>query len=173
MRYLLIILMLFFPAAIYADNVIPKEAMTMRLTSPEFENNSLIPVKFTCEGEDINPKLDIWDIPAGTEELALIVDDPDAPMGTWVHWVVYNIHIVSHIKENSIPGTLGVNNLGKKEYHGPCPPSGTHRYFFKIYSLDKKLELPEEINKGELEKAMKGHILDKAELIGLYKRSSR
>ncbi len=173
MRYLLIILMLFFSTSVYADNVIQKEAMTMRLTSPEFKNNSLIPLKFTCEGEDINPTLDIRDIPAGTEELALIVDDPDAPMGTWVHWVVYNIPVVSQIKENNVPGRLGVNNLGKRDYHGPCPPSGTHRYFFKIYSLDKKLDLPEGISKDELEKAIKGHILDKAELIGLYKRSSR
>ncbi len=173
MRYLLIILMLFFSTSAYADNVVQKEAMTMRLTSPEFKNNSLIPVKFTCEGEDINPTLDIKDIPAGTEELALIVDDPDAPMGTWVHWVIYNIPVVSQIKENNVPGRLGVNNLGKRDYHGPCPPSGTHRYFFKIYSLDKKLDLPEGISKDELEKAMKGHILDKAELIGLYKRSSR
>ncbi len=173
MRYLLIILMLFFSASVYADNIIQKEAITMRLTSPEFENNGLIPAKFTCEGEDINPALDIRDIPAGTEELALIVDDPDAPMGTWVHWLVYNIPVVSRIEENSLPGKLGVNNFGKKEYHGPCPPSGTHRYFFKIYSLDKKLDLPQGISKGELEKAIKGHILDKAELIGLYNRSSR
>lgn len=173
MRRLLFIFLLFFPMVIYADNVVQKEALAMRLTSPEFENNTLIPVKFTCEGQDINPSLDIRDIPAGTKELALIVDDPDAPMGTWVHWVAYNIPVVSYIKEDSIPGVLGVNNLGKKEYHGPCPPSGTHRYFFKIYSLDKKLNLPPGISKGELEKAMKGHILDKAELIGLYKRSSR
>ena len=173
MHRLLLILIIFFPVGVYADNVVQKEAMTMRLTSPEFENNSLIPVKFTCEGEDINPTLDISDIPAGTQELALIVDDPDAPMGTWVHWVVYNIPVVSQIKENSSPGRAGVNNLGRQDYHGPCPPSGTHRYFFKIYSLDKKLELPEGVSKVKLEKAMHGHILDKAELIGLYKRSSR
>lgn len=173
MRWLLVILMAFFPVVIYADNIIQKEAMAMRLTSPEFENNSLIPLKFTCEGEDINPTLDIWDAPAGSEELALIVDDPDAPMGTWVHWVAYNIPLVSRIEENSLPGKSGVNNLGKKEYQGPCPPSGTHRYFFKIYSLDKKLDLPQGISKGQLEQAMKGHILGKAELVGLYKRSSR
>lgn len=172
MRWLMLILLAFFPVEIYAQELIPKEAGLMKLTSPEFENNSLIPIKFTCEGKDINPTLNISGIPTGTEELALIVDDPDAPMGTWVHWVVYNISVVSNIKENSIPGTLGANNSGKKEYHGPCPPSGTHRYFFKIYSLDKKLNLPEGVSKGELEKAMQGHILDKAELIGLYKRSS-
>ncbi len=173
MRWLLVFFIVFFPAVIYADNLVQKEAVPMRLTSPEFENNNLIPVKFTCEGEDINPALDIHGIPAGTEELALIVDDPDAPMGTWVHWVAYNIPVVSHIKENSVPGTLGVNNSGKKEYHGPCPPSGTHRYFFKIYSLDKKIDLPLGLSKAALEQAMAGHILDKAELIGLYKRSSR
>ena len=173
MRWLLFILLAFFPAVIYADNVAQTEGEAMKLTSPEFENNSLIPVKFTCEGEDINPALDIHNIPAGTEELVLIVDDPDAPMGTWVHWVAYNIPVVSQIKENNAPGTLGVNNSGRKEYHGPCPPSGTHRYFFKIYSLDKKLDLPLGLSKEELEQAMKGHILGKAELIGLYKRSSR
>lgn len=150
-----------------------KEAVAMKITSPEFKNNEYIPVKFTCEGEDINPALEISEIPPGTVEMALIVDDPDAPMGTWVHWVVYNIPMVSQIKENSVPGKLGMNNLGKKEYHGPCPPSGTHRYFFKLYSLDKKLDLHEGMSKGALEKAMKGHILDKAELVGLYKRSSR
>lgn len=142
----------------------------MKITSSEFGNNKLIPAKFTCEGQDINPALEICDIPSVTKELALIVDDPDAPIGTWVHWVVYNIALVSRIEENSIPGKQGVNTLGKKVYHGPCPPSGTHRYFFKIYALDKELDLPEGASKGALEKAMQGHILDKAELIGLYQK---
>lgn len=143
----------------------------MKIASPEFENNKFIPQKFTCEGQDINPALIIEDIPDGTQSLALIMDDPDAPMGTWVHWVVYDIPAVSRIEENSVPGKLGVNNLGKKVYHGPCPPSGVHRYFFKIYALDKQLDLKGGMSKGALEKAMQGHILDKAELIGLYKRS--
>ena len=145
----------------------------MKLNSPAFENNQLIPSKFTCEGDDINPALIIDGIPEGTKSLALIVDDPDAPIGTWVHWVVFDIPIISKIEENSIPGKEGVNSAGRRNYHGPCPPSGTHRYFFKIYALDTVLNLKEGINKGELEKAMQGHILDKVELIGLYKRSGK
>lgn len=145
----------------------------MKVTSPAFEDKEFIPEKFTCEGENINPTLHIHDIPDGAQELALIVDDPDAPMGTWVHWVVYHIPVLSIIKENSVPGTQGLNNLSKKNYHGPCPPSGIHRYFFKLYALDKKLDIKEGVSKGALEKAMQAHILDKAELVGLYKRSSK
>lgn len=142
----------------------------MKLTSPAFGHNQMMPNRFTCDGEDICPALEIRDIPAGARSLALIVDDPDAPMGTWVHWVVYDIPVISAISENSIPGKQGSNNFGMKDYGGPCPPSGTHRYFFKLYALDKKLEEKEGLSKQELEKAMQGHILDKAELIGLYKR---
>ena len=142
----------------------------MKITSPEFQNNQLMPGKFTCDGEDINPALNIEGVPEGTKSLALIMDDPDAPMGTWVHWVVFDIPVISEIKENSVPGKQGNNTAGRKQYHGPCPPSGTHRYFFKIYALDTVLNLNEGITKSQLEKAMESHILDKAELIGLYKR---
>lgn len=142
----------------------------MKITSPEFKNNEFIPKKFTCEGNDVNPTLIIEDIPKEAKSLALVVDDPDAPMGTWVHWVVYDIAAVSKIDENSIPGKQGSNDFGRKDYGGPCPPSGTHRYFFKIYALDTQLNLAEGISKKTLEKAMNGHILDKAELIGLYQR---
>lgn len=145
----------------------------MKLTSPDFENNKMIPRKFTCEGADVNPTLIIEDIPAGAKSLALIVDDPDAPMGTWVHWVVYDIPVVSRIAEDSVPGKQGMNDFHRRDYGGPCPPSGTHRYFFKIYALDKELALGERVDKKALEKAMQGHILDRAELIGLYKRGSR
>lgn len=145
----------------------------MRLTSTEFADNEFIPKKFTCEGEDINPPLIIEKIPADAKSLALIIDDPDAPMGTWVHWVVYNISVISRIDENSIPGEQGVNDSGRRDYGGPCPPSGTHRYFFKIYALDVKLNLKAGLARQDLEKAMQGHILDKAELIGLYKRVAR
>ena len=144
--------------------------MTMKLTSREFEHNMHIPKKFTCQGSDVNPSLTIEDIPKGTESLALIVDDPDAPMGMWVHWVVFDIPVVSQIEENSIPGKQGINDFGRKNYGGPCPPSGTHRYFFKLYALDTRLNLKEGISKSDLEKAIKGHILEKAELIGLYKK---
>jgi Raf kinase inhibitor-like YbhB/YbcL family protein len=144
----------------------------MEVRSPEFENGKNIPRKFTCEGTDINPTLIIEDIPVGTKSLALIVDDPDAPMGTWVHWVSFNIPVVSLIDEDSIPGKQGLNNFGRKEYGGPCPPSGTHRYFFKLYALDTVLDLNEGIKKEALEEAVEGHILDKAELMGLYKKGS-
>ncbi len=142
----------------------------MKLKSPEFENNKFIPDKFTCEGKDTNPALIIENIPSGAKSLALIVDDPDAPKGTWIHWVVYDIPLVSQIKENSIPGKEGINDFGRKSYGGPCPPSGTHRYFFKLYALDAILNLNEGLTKLELEKAMEGHILEKAELVGLYNR---
>ena len=142
----------------------------MKLTSPEFENNTSIPKKFTCQGQDINPSLIIEGIPDNAKTLALIMDDPDAPMGMWVHWVVYNIPIALRIDEDSIPGEQAMNDFGRSDYGGPCPPSGTHRYFFKIYALDIELSLKEGARKEDLEKAIKGHILDKAELIGLYKK---
>jgi Raf kinase inhibitor-like YbhB/YbcL family protein len=142
----------------------------MKITSPEFANNDFIPAKFTCQGEDVSPILKIEDIPQGTRSLALIVDDPDAPMGTWVHWVVFDMPVISEIEEGMISGKQGINDFGRKDYGGPCPPSGTHRYFFKIYALDEMLGLKEGINKGALEKAMEKHILDKAELVGLYKK---
>jgi len=141
----------------------------MKITSPVFDNNGFIPAKYTCQGEDINPPLVIESLPQGTKTLVLIVDDPDAPVRTWVHWVVYNIEPVTQIKENSVPGTEVMNDSGKIAYHGPCPPSGIHRYFFKIYALDSSIE--RSINSAkDLEKAMQGHILASSELIGLYKK---
>jgi len=142
----------------------------MKITSPEFGNNEYIPIRFSGEGEDINPPLVVEGIPKEAKSLALIVDDPDAVRGTWVHWVVYNIPVTERIDENSVPGTQGTTDSGSQAYHGPCPPSGTHRYFFKIYALDNTLSLQAGARKPDLEKAMQGHILDKAELIGLYKR---
>lgn len=148
-------------------------AQTMKLTSPEFENNGFIPKKFTCQGEDINPALSIESIPEDAKSLALIVDDPDAPMGIWIHWVLYDIPVITEIEEDSIPGKQGINDFGRKNYGGPCPPSGTHRYFFKVYALDSELNLKEGIRKKDLEKAMEGHILDTAELVGLYRKEGR
>ena len=142
----------------------------MKLNSPEFKHNEFIPKKFTCQGQDINPTIQIEDLPKDAQSLALIMDDPDAPMGTWVHWVVFDITPTTQIKENSIPGKQGANTAGGNDYHGPCPPFGTHRYFFKIYALDTMLNLVEGISKVKLEKAMQGHILASAELIGLYKK---
>ena len=142
---------------------------SMRLTSSVFEHNQMIPKKYTCQGEDINPPLKIENIPEGTETLALIVDDPDAPVGTWVHWVVFNIQPTDEIKENSVPGDQAYNDFKKINYGGPCPPTGTHRYFFKLYALDIVIDLQTGMKKQDLEKAMKGHILAEIELIGLYK----
>jgi Raf kinase inhibitor-like YbhB/YbcL family protein len=150
--------------------VTAQEGEAMKLTSPEFENNQMMPARFTCEGQDVSPELVIEGIPAGARSLTLIMDDPDAPMGTWVHWVLYNIPVTGSIKENSAPGEAGMTDSGKAKYHGPCPPSGTHRYFFKIYALDAKLGLASEPSKEDVEAAMKGHILAQAELVGLYKR---
>ncbi|MFH1191363.1 MAG: YbhB/YbcL family Raf kinase inhibitor-like protein [Candidatus Omnitrophota bacterium] len=144
----------------------------MRLKSPEFKDSQFIPAKFSCEGEDVNPELMIGDIPPEAKSLALIVDDPDAPMGTWVHWVVFDIPPIPGIAENSIPGIQGINSAGGKNYHGPCPPSGAYRYLFKIYALDTVLNLKAGISKEQLEKAMQGHILASAQLLGLYKKSS-
>ena len=148
---------------------------TMKATSTEFEHNQMIPAKFTCQGEDINPTLKIEDIPEGTKSLVLINDDPDAPMGTWDHWIVFNIATNGQeltIGENSVPaGTQGKNSWGRNDYGGPCPPSGTHRYFFKFYALDTTLDLQEGVKKKTIEQAMEGHILQEVELIGLYKKS--
>ena len=150
----------------------------MKLMSPEFGNNKLIPTKYTCQGDDINPAIVIENIPQGAKSLALIVDDPDAPMGTWVHWVLFNLPpSVSSLAENVPPlekldngGIHGKNDFGKLGYGGPCPPSGTHRYFFKLYALDTKLDFAPGARKDQLLKAMKGHILAEGELIGAYKR---
>jgi len=142
----------------------------MEISSPEFNHNSLMPARLSCQGEGANPALEIKSIPKGAKCLVLIVDDPDAPMKTYVHWVVFNIPVTEKIEENSVPGTQGVNTSGGLDYVSPCPPTGTHRYFFKIYALDSMLELDDGASKAEVEKAMQGHILSKAELIGLYKK---
>jgi len=140
----------------------------MKLTSPDFKNKEKIPIRFTGDGEDINPNLIIENIPENAKSLVLIVDDPDCP-GGWNHWVVWNIKIINNIKENSIPGIQGKTGWGTNRYKGPKPPSGTHRYFFRILALDAVLNLREGSIREELEEAMKGHILDKTELIGLYR----
>ena len=145
----------------------------MTITSPAFKNGDLIPSKFTCDGTDVNPALAISNVPPEAKSLALIMDDPDAPGGMWVHWVVWNIDPKTRdIGENSVPGGAkqGANDFRKTPYGGPCPPSGTHRYFFKLYALDALLDLGSGTAKGALEKAMKGHVLAQAELMGKYRR---
>ena len=143
----------------------------MQISSPSFKNNESIPKKFTCLERDINPELVIENIPKEAKTLALILDDPDAPGGTFVHWVMYNIPIIKKIDQNSSPGAEGLNTAGQMGYMGPCPPSGIHRYFFKLYALDIALDLKEGCSKQDLEKAMEGHILSKAETIGLFSKS--
>ncbi len=142
----------------------------LRITSSAFVHKGLIPAKYTCDSDDVNPPLKIDGIPERAQSLVLIVDDPDAPMGTWDHWVVWNIPPARNIEENSVPGTEGLNDFGKHSYGGPCPPSGTHRYFFKIYALDTKLSLNPNSRKKDVERAMEGHILAKGEILGLYAR---
>ncbi|MCP5491874.1 MAG: YbhB/YbcL family Raf kinase inhibitor-like protein [Chlamydiales bacterium] len=139
----------------------------MQITSPDFNEGEIIPKRFTCHGEDINPELNIEGIPPGTQSLALIVDDPDAPGKTWVHWVVFNIPITSKIERNSVPGEQGSNDFERENYGGPCPPSGTHRYFFKLYALSTTLHL-ENATKQSLIEAMKGHIIDQCQLMGRF-----
>ena len=145
----------------------------MKLKSEDFEDNNSIPSEFTCDGRDISPQLSWEDVPPETRSFALSVTDPDAPGGTWIHWLVYDIPSnIRSIKRNSLPkGAREVeNNFGKEEYGGPCPPYGTHRYFFKVYALDTKLNLDPSSEKKDVEKAMENHILAEGELVGLYRR---
>ena len=142
------------------------------MNSSAFENNSHIPVKYTCDGSNINPPLTIEGITAETKTLVLIVDDPDCPTGTFDHWIVWNISpITRKIGENTIPGTEGISSYRKHAYGGPCPPYGTHRYFFKVYALDTQLDLKSNSTKKDVEKVMENHILAEGRLIGLYSRS--
>jgi Raf kinase inhibitor-like YbhB/YbcL family protein len=142
----------------------------MEISSSAFKNGEMIPSKYTCDGDNINPPIEIKNIPVEAACLVLIVDDPDAPIGTWVHWIVWNMPVTHHIKENEIHGAEGMNDFQQYHYGGPCPPSGTHRYFFKVYALDALLDLPVDTKKIQLERAMSEHIIGFGELIGLYKR---
>jgi Raf kinase inhibitor-like YbhB/YbcL family protein len=139
--------------------------------SSAFAPEGYIPSRYTCDGLDYNPPLEIAHIPEEAQSLAVIVDDPDAPKGTWVHWVIWNIPVTRFIKEKSVAGEQGLNDFHTHHYNGPCPPNGTHRYFFKIYALDTILQLSPKTTKADLEKAMSGHIIGFGELIGLYKRA--
>jgi Raf kinase inhibitor-like YbhB/YbcL family protein len=146
----------------------------MKIFSPAFADNGQIPSRYTCDGEDINPPLHLEHIPQGTKSLALIIEDPDAPSGLWIHWMVWNIN--SHqteIAENSTPkeAMVGRNNFERTSYGGPCPPSGTHRYIFRLFALDKVLALAGGSTKKQLEEAMKPHVLANAQLTGLYGRA--
>ncbi len=141
------------------------------IKSPAFEHGKLIPKKYTCDGQDINPPLTIEGAPKEAKTLVLVMDDPDAPSGTFDHWIVWNIPAsTSKIGENTVPGIEGMNGARQMGYFGPCPPSGTHRYFFKIYALDTELSLGVGSKKKDVEKAIQDHVLAKGELMGLYSR---
>ena len=155
------------------------------LNSSAFEPNGAIPAKYTCEGEDVSPALAWSGVPSGTKSLALIVDDPDAPdpaapKMTWVHWVLYDVPpwaqgLPEAVGASSLPrGTReGLNDWKRTGYGGPCPPIGRHRYFFKLYALDTELGDLGEPTKAQLEKAMAGHILGEAQLVGTYQNSGK
>lgn len=145
----------------------------MQITSTVFENNKRIPSKYTCDGENINPPLTFSQVPKEAQSLVLIVDDPDAPSKTWAHWVLYNIPSSTlQVLENQTPegAVEGTTDFGEKRYGGPCPPSGTHRYFFKLYALDTTLDLEGGATKEQVEERMKDHVIDQVQLIGLYER---
>jgi Raf kinase inhibitor-like YbhB/YbcL family protein len=144
----------------------------LTVRSLDFSENGHIPKKYSCEGENVNPSLEISGFPKETKTLALIVEDPDASRGTFYHWLVWNIPPNSAINENSNPGISGKNSFGKTGYGGPCPPSGTHRYFFKVYALDTELDLQTEADKSALDEAMHGHIIAEGELMGKYQKEN-
>jgi hypothetical protein len=150
----------------------------MELKSSVFNEGKSIPSLYTCDGKDISPPLEWSGEPDNTKTFALIADDPDAPMGTWVHWVIFNIPSSTHVlsegierkKQLSDGSIQGVNDFKRPGYGGPCPPSGTHRYFFKLYALDSELSLGPDAVKKDLENAMKGHVLAEAQCMGTYAR---
>ncbi len=152
--------------------------MAFELTSTAFANGDPIPMKYTCDDRDISPPLQWKDPPEGTRTFALICDDPDAPVGTWVHWVLYdlpgsNLSLPEAVQSDAdLPesGRHGQNSWGRSDYGGPCPPGGTHRYFFKLYALDTELELVAGASKEELLRVMEGHVLAEAETMGVYSR---
>jgi Raf kinase inhibitor-like YbhB/YbcL family protein len=150
--------------------------ISFEISSPAFANGEPIPSDFSCAGRDISPTLTWTEPPAGTQSFALIMDDPDAPSGSWVHWIIFNIPASTRNLAEGMPtdpklsdGSLqGKISSGTSGYHGPCPPSGTHRYFFKLYALNTMLDLPTNARKEDLSSAMEGHILANAELMGTF-----
>jgi len=155
-----------------------KDNMTLTISSSAFANGGMIPAQYTCDGANISPPLQWSGLPAAAKTLALIVDDPDAPAKTWVHWVVYDLPAnTTQLTENigqgetlASGGKQGTNDFKKIGYGGPCPPSGTHRYFFKLYAADIETPLNPGANRDELLKAIEGHVVAQGELIGKYKR---
>jgi hypothetical protein len=146
------------------------EIKLLKLTSSAFNDNEEIPVKYTCDGLNQSPSFDIENIPLESKCLAIIVEDPDAPINTWVHWLVWNIPVTHHIQENTSKGINGLNDFSRKFYCGPCPMSGTHHYLFKVYALNELLHLSENAKKNELERAMSNKIIAFGQLTGIYSR---
>lgn len=142
----------------------------LTISTSAFENKGEIPSRHTCDGENINPELVPGILPEDTKSLVLIVDDPDAPMGTFTHWIVWNIEPGVIIMEDTIPGIQGLNDFKTMDYAGPCPPSGTHRYFFRVYALDTMLDLGSGSTRTDLKQAMQGHIIAEGDLMGTYSR---
>ncbi len=145
----------------------------MKISSTAFVHNGEIPQRYTCDGANISPPLAIEDAPESTKSFALIVDDPDAPGGTFLHWTAWNIPSgTKAVAEGTVPerAAEGNTDFGTVGYGGPCPPSGTHRYFFRLYALDTQIDLPKGASREKLESAMEGHVIDQTELIGLYER---
>jgi Raf kinase inhibitor-like YbhB/YbcL family protein len=149
--------------------------MAFTVKSPNFSNNAVVPTHFTCDGDDLSPALEWAGAPQATKSFVLIMDDPDAPMGVWDHWLLFNIpsnvtKLEEGIKQLPEGAKRGKNSWQRNDYGGPCPPDREHRYFFKLYALDTVLDLPRGASKHEIERAMKSHILAQAELIGRYNR---
>jgi Raf kinase inhibitor-like YbhB/YbcL family protein len=153
--------------------------MKLEAKSSAFTDGGMIPAKYTCDGPDISPPLEVKGIPDGAKTLALISDDPDAPRGTWVHWVLYDWPAHESVFAEGLPKTAelpngarqGTNDFRRFGYGGPCPPSGVHRYYFKVYALDCKLDKPAGLTKQQLLAAMEGHVLAEGQLMGKYSRS--
>jgi len=178
-RFILILSILVLWNCILTLNVLAGgKKMTLQISSSAFSEDEMIPKKFTCDGPDVSPDLSWSGVPKGTQSLVLVCDDPDAPMGTWVHWVLFNIPGGESGLPTEVPpdATLsngakhGTNDFRRLGYGGPCPPGGTHRYFFKLYALDTELNLESGATKAQVEEAMKGHILAEAQFMGKYKR---
>ncbi len=146
----------------------------MKIIIDSFKNGENIPLKYSCDGDNINPEIKITGIPQEAQSLVLIMDDPDAPMGVFTHWVIFNIPASSTIviNENSVPqnSVLGLNSASQTSYVGPCPPTGTHRYYFKVFALDSLLNLKDGAKREEIEKEMANHIIDQTQYLGLYQR---
>ena len=162
---------IWFGFVIFVGIVDMNAASSISITSSSFQAGGDIPAKFTCDGTNVSPALQIGGVPNEAKSLVLIVDDPDAPRGLFTHWIIWNIDPkTTRVAENSAPaaGVQGTNDFGKRNYGGPCPPSGTHRYFFKIFALDTKLELKPNARRAELDAAMRGHVLAQGELMGRY-----